>query len=207
MSLVLLLMAGFLVMPLDIDISRFLSTSNLPGDAAIAMKLTEFFAHGFGITMILTAVFVLDPSRRFALLPVIISQLLTSLVVHAIKVTVVRWRPADFFSLDEPPSSSFVSWLGWLDSASNQPWTLSSVTQSFPSGHSAAVVALAIGLTWLYPHGRVLFLVMAILGCLQRIIFHAHWPSDVLLGATIGYAVAMLVLNSRFAQRLTFQKT
>ncbi|MEQ1904355.1 MAG: phosphatase PAP2 family protein [Pirellulaceae bacterium] len=202
-----LVIASLAVMPLDIEISRFLGTENLPGDAVSALKMTEFFAHGFGITLILAAVFALDPSRRYALIPVIVAQLLASLVVHVVKVNVVRWRPADFFNLSEPATSSFVSWLGWLNPDSNQSWNLMSVTQSYPSGHSAAVVALALSLTWLYPHGRVLFLVMAILGCLQRIIFHAHWPSDVLMGATIGYLVAMSVLNSRFAQRMNSRQT
>jgi membrane-associated phospholipid phosphatase len=197
-----LFICSVLVLPFDIEISRSLGITNWPGDAVRAMRLTEFFAHGFGVTLILVAVFALDPSRRYALIPVVIAQLLTSLLVHVVKLTVIRWRPADFFDLSKPETSSFVSWLGWLDPASNQSWNLTSATQSYPSGHSAAVVALALSLTWLYPHGRMLFLTMAILGCLQRIMFHAHWPSDVLLGATIGYLVAMLVLNSRFARRL-----
>ncbi len=201
MALVGLLIASFLVMPFDIEISRYLGMEHLPGDAVRALRLCEFFAHGFGITLMLLAVFALDPRRRFSLIPIVIAQLLSSLIVHAVKVTVIRWRPTDFFDLSEPATNSFVSWLGRINLASNETWNLTSATQSYPSGHSAAVVALALSLTWLYPHGRVLFLTMAILGCLQRIVFHAHWPSDVLFGATIGLVVAMLVLNSRFAAR------
>ena len=60
---------------------------------------------------------------------------------------------------------------------------------------TANVFGLAIGLTWAYPQGRWLFLLFAALAGLQRIVFEAHFPSDVLFAAGLGCAFGFLCVG------------
>ena len=62
--------------------------------------------------------------------------------------------------------------------------------QSFPSSHAAGAVALTTALTLLYPHGWTTFWLLAILCAVLRYVLDAHWPSDIVAGATTGYVVA-----------------
>jgi len=55
---------------------------------------------------------------------------------------------------------------------------------------------LAVGLAWLFPRWRWLFAAMAVLVGCQRIQAGAHYPSDVLCGAALGYAVSRLSFSS-----------
>jgi membrane-associated phospholipid phosphatase len=41
-----------------------------------------------------------------------------------------------------------------------------------------------------YPKGRLLFALWAALACLQRVVAGAHYPSDVLGGVAIAFAIA-----------------
>jgi hypothetical protein len=66
--------------------------------------------------------------------------------------------------------------------------------QSFPSGHSANAVLLAVFLSTLFPGGKPLFWTLAGAACLQRILSHAHWPSDVFAGALVGLVAAALAV-------------
>jgi undecaprenyl-diphosphatase len=67
--------------------------------------------------------------------------------------------------------------------------------QSFPSGHSAAAFALAGVLAWYYPKAAALFWFLAV-GCMaQRIIELAHWPTDCVVGAALGYLWAQIGLR------------
>ena len=67
-------------------------------------------------------------------------------------------------------------------------------------------VGLAVMLSSLFPRGRVLFSVMAILVGMQRIVVSAHFPSDVFAGAAVGWLVAKVcvkAMNSRGDEFMT----
>ncbi len=64
--------------------------------------------------------------------------------------------------------------------------------RSFPSGHSATAAAMAFALTRLYPRGRFIFALIAVLACSQRIASRSHYPTDVLAGVTIAAFIALL---------------
>ena len=51
---------------------------------------------------------------------------------------------------------------------------------------AASAAGLAMGLAWLYPRGRVLFLLLAISAGGQRIVSGDHFASDVVWGAALG---------------------
>lgn len=62
--------------------------------------------------------------------------------------------------------------------------------ESFPSSHSASAVALSVTLATLYPNAAATFWVLALLCAGLRYVLDAHWPSDVVGGIALGYAVA-----------------
>lgn len=68
---------------------------------------------------------------------------------------------------------------------------------AMPSGHTYAAFTIAIVLGWFYPRARVTFLLLATGTACSRILQYAHWPSDCLAGAAIGYIAAWLSLRTR----------
>jgi membrane-associated phospholipid phosphatase len=69
-------------------------------------------------------------------------------------------------------------------------WKHANYRESFPSSHSACAVALTVGLANLYPHLAITFWALALITAGLRYLLDAHWPSDVLGGIALGYAVA-----------------
>jgi len=77
-----------------------------------------------------------------------------------LKLLLARVRPYAF-TLDGSVWTTFGQWLPALSTGSEG--------QSFPSGHTATAVAMAGALIWLYPNGRYLFPLLAVLVGCQRI--------------------------------------
>jgi len=70
-------------------------------------------------------------------------------------------------------------------------------TPSFPSGHAASSFAFAAAMGRAYPRWRIWLLAYATASGLAQIYVGNHYPSDVLAGALLGYAVSTLVWNHR----------
>ncbi len=56
---------------------------------------------------------------------------------------------------------------------------------SFPSGHTATVVALMTALWWLWPRHLLFYILVAAIVAAARIVVGAHYPSDVIAGALV----------------------
>ena len=66
---------------------------------------------------------------------------------------------------------------------------------SFPSGHTTAIVTFTFLLALIHPQKKYLSLVLALCAILisfSRIYLAQHWPEDVLFGITIGLTCASL---------------
>ena len=109
-------------------------------------------------------------------------------MANLLKMIIVRSRPNDV-PLDFH-GSVWATFGHWLPMFSGQ-----SGLQSFPSAHTAAAAGLAAALIWLYPQGRLLFTLLAVLVGCQRIVSGAHFPSDVLIGAAAGCLAATFFLH------------
>jgi membrane-associated phospholipid phosphatase len=68
---------------------------------------------------------------------------------------------------------------------------------SMPSSHTVYAVVLAVFLSAVYPRLRSLWIALAVLVAICRVLFDAHWPTDVIVGAALGGAVASTV-HARF---------
>lgn len=96
---------------------------------------------------------------------------ISGLIVDIIKVIAGRMRPELLFDTHQYGFSGF---------------KFESSFYSFPSGHSATAFAFFIALSLLNPKYKPLFLVLAILIVLSRIILLQHYLSDVAIGSAIG---------------------
>ncbi len=62
---------------------------------------------------------------------------------------------------------------------------------SSPSGHTLRAFSILTALSLLFRRGRILFIALAVLIGISRVIVTAHYPSDVLFGAFIGIFSAL----------------
>jgi undecaprenyl-diphosphatase len=162
------------VIELDGHLTTRLRIAEKPGRLrTLAMILAHsgdswFWLAGLGLLLWLG----MDYWKR-ELLILIVSILVTALVVFAVKLIVRRNRPAGewgkFYRLTDP--------------------------HSFPSGHAAravmlAVVMLGLGSAWI----GLLLLAWAILVGLSRVAMGLHYFSDVVAGWVLGLTVGGLVL-------------
>ena len=155
----------------------------LPGDLRKFIALNEFFGHAVGAALILLTVFVLDHAARPRVPALMLFAYGPGILADVIKFSVGRIRPLRFdWSL--PITDSFVGFFPAIFKSHNlllSGWTI----QSFPSGHTATAVGLAIGLSRLYPHGKWLFATFAALVAIQRVDAGAHWLSDTMASACV----------------------
>lgn len=63
----------------------------------------------------------------------------------------------------------------------------SEMVRSFPSGHASVSFALATVLSFRWPRGRVIWFALAAGVALSRVALGVHWPSDVIVGAGVGW--------------------
>lgn len=67
---------------------------------------------------------------------------------------------------------------------------------SFPSGHATVSFACATVLSALAPRAAPLFVVLAAAIAYSRLYVGVHWPLDVVAGAVLGVAIALLLLSA-----------
>lgn len=193
---------GAAALPIDLSIARiaqaweegqlkFIGSSELKK----LIELSEAFAHGTGVAIILAAVLILDRYRKRCLPRLAALAFGAGIFADILKLTMARVRPRAFdFSSDS--SSIWNTFTGSMRPIDPGSFDYSSI-QSFPSAHAATSVGLAIGLTRLYPQGRAFFITLAVLACSQRIVFSAHWTSDVCWGAAAGFLIAASMTSPR----------
>lgn len=78
-----------------------------------------------------------------------------------------------------------------------------SLFYSFPSGHSATAFSFFIALSLLVPKYKLIFILMAVLVALSRIILVHHYLSDVLVGSAIGTITAYWMYYRYYLQAPT----
>jgi membrane-associated phospholipid phosphatase len=69
-------------------------------------------------------------------------------------------------------------------------------SRSFPSGHTATSFACATALSYLVPRAAPLFYLLAAAIGYSRLYVGVHWPTDVIGGALLGVATALLLLGA-----------
>ncbi len=224
----LLIAAALAIGPFDVSVALTIRTEKLPGDIRRFLDLSEFWGHGLGALLVSVTVWLIVPSHRRKLYCVLGGYALAGITTNCVKLFCWRWRPGYYWMQD---SLGAATWLdaqaisvqrsltsaadptNSLDGASqaSHAWNYffanlnwEHMTQSFPSGHSAAAAALAYGMTRLAPRGAAIYWLLACAACAQRISFNSHWPSDVFVGAAIGLFASAGVFELYERQRALY---
>ncbi|MGE4198765.1 MAG: phosphatase PAP2 family protein [Phycisphaerales bacterium] len=204
---------GFVVVyPMDGALSRWLRAIPLGGD--VKRELTAWQQYGALTSLVVTGVIIalLDGRRWRRVLDLGAAAILTVLACNVMKNVVGRPRPV----LGDPRTilgpwgmypvpvvdaggkermvlthawggAAEVKGAGAVGRVGYELW-------SMPSSHTAGAVVLSFFLAALYPRLRPVAIVLAVMVGLARVITGAHWPSDVILGAALGYAIAAVVM-------------
>jgi len=179
LALLLTILAGFALLA-DLSVAQFVKLGKVPGDLKSLVRLSEAFSYGGTVGLIILLAAVLDP-RGWRVAPrLAITAFGAGLLADGLKLLVARERP----SLAEASGPILDTFVGWLPLFQGNHRL-----QSFPSGHTATAVGLAVALAALYPRGWWLFAAIAALSGVQRIESESHFLSDVLVGAAIGCLV------------------
>jgi membrane-associated phospholipid phosphatase len=189
-----LILLGCAALAVDIPLARWFESQKLPGFIKKTCDLAEVFGHGAGVAAILLTAWVLAPEQRRRLPRVICCTYLAGLAADGMKLLLARGRPykTDFSSIN----SVWGTFHGWFPMFSSE-----SASQSFTSAHTATAVGLALGLSWLFPRGKWLFVGFAALVAVQRMAGPYHFTSDTLWGAAIGCLVAFAFLPGGWLAR------
>jgi membrane-associated phospholipid phosphatase len=183
----LLMLAAGAALPLDLATARWSLQERCPDFLRELFAACEAFGNGIGVAIILIAVWLLDAKGRARMPRLVCAVLSGALTADLVKLLIARTRPRDFVITGQQIADSFTSWLPFGDTQASG--------QSFPSAHTATGVALTLALAWAYPRGRWLFVALGVMVGLQRIESGAHFASDVVMGAAVGWlgAQAMLI--------------
>jgi membrane-associated phospholipid phosphatase len=176
-----------LALGLDVPISTWVHDSGLSGamkNAHGAMYL--FIRYGlrfYGIFWLSTipAFLILLALRKNSAAMIVLLAGIFAGVNQALKWTFGRYRP--FHGEPVYALHPFVGGLPGLLHAE--------VSLSFPSGDVTLAFAMTASLTWAAPRLKILWWCLGIWVCLERIAEGAHYPSDTVAGACLGWFVAL----------------
>lgn len=186
-------------MLIDLPLARWPMDDRIPGDMHRIFAWSEVFAHGYGVAIIGLTVLVLDGSRRAQIPRLLASAYAAGLLANLAKLVVARVRPR-YFAFDGNVIHTFLGFIPNVFGCHSHYQTGFQI-QSFPSGHAATAVGLAAGLTRLYPRGGPLFFSFAFLAAWQRLDVQAHYLSDAVAAASIGFLGAACVADRRLLGR------
>lgn len=186
---------GSLAFRLDARLSELIRSKELAGDLEKAVLLSEAFAHGSGVIVILLALYLCGVPRG-KVLQILILSAGAGVTANLLKSLFTRVRPYARDALAVVENSTAFQEMG-----SGSFWDAS--VRSFPSGHSATAVGFALALAYVFPRGRWLFLAVALVACYQRVYVGAHYPSDVLWGGAIAGMWGLCCLRSKWYTNLS----
>ena len=193
----LLLLSAWLVFPWDAWISLYCHRipAGEPKFLRNILDNVEPFGHAVGVVVASLLVMLLDPKQWKTGTSVFCAGAGGGLAADFFKLCVGRVRPRnfDFASLDA--QATLTGWLPIFNGGG-------SGSQSFPSAHAATAFGLAVMLSSIYPRARWLFFLMAVMVLGHRLHSGAHYASDILAGAAIGWLVALCCV--RFAVRFRY---
>lgn len=201
-----LCVAGLSVIPWDAPISHWATSIKLGGDVRRELEVAQQFGGLLSITVVFTLIWLLDSARRRIIWSGVGSLACTGMFCTAAKLLFGRPRP----KFNEP---SLLGPWGTFDlggkTGVRHAWEfwagISSDLWSMPSSHTAFAAALAVFLAAAYPRLRGPVALSVAVVAIARVLLGAHYPSDVLVGAAIGWSagvLGMMTVNRFLSERM-----
>jgi len=202
--MVVALIGFVLFFPFDGPISRTLKNISIGGDLEREILTIQQFGGISSLVLVGLLVWLLDRGRWRRLHDLTLAALSTWGVVAVLKILIGRPRPRfdqPFTFLGpfrqimvDPQMEMRHSWEVWGNIASKL-W-------SMPSSHTSAAAALAAFLMVNYPQLKwLMFGWVAFVG-VARVLVGAHYPTDVIVGASIGFMVSLPIVEGGHGRRL-----
>jgi len=199
---------GLLLMPFDRAVAAWTTGLQHRGDFWRELETYQQYGQGGAIVLAGLVIWLLDPPRRRRLFDWALALVLVWMVVFPGKLLIGRPRPR----LGDPYGFLW-PWGTWdyggevgLRHAWQVGRGISSDLWSMPSSHAAFAAVMSVFLSRLYPRLTGLAVAMVVVVGSGRVLFRAHYPSDVLIGAAVAWLIASLVgggfLGVRAAERL-----
>ncbi|QYK48822.1 MAG: phosphatase PAP2 family protein [Phycisphaeraceae bacterium] len=207
--LIITALATSCLLPFDGIIARASRDAAIGGD--FRRVLGWFGEYGQGGMIILTAalVFLLDKHNARRLLDYALALMLAAAATLPLKMLTGRPRPREsmletYTHLDflgpfgahpfSPEVGVRHAWEFWSDT--------NAALWSMPSSHVVYAVVMSVWLAALYPPLRTLAWILAALVAIARVLFGAHYPTDVIVGAALGYLIATPCITRLWGIRL-----
>ena len=198
---ILVMVVGFaLVHPFDGPLAARAShlAASMPRDLRRELFAWQQYGQATAIIVAALIVWLLDPTRRRRLLDLVLALLIAQLVSTSAKLLIGRPRPRPEFN---DPTTFLSPWGKYPITINGKPtlvhaWDTGANTDlwSMPSSHTLFAAVLSVFLACLYPGLRWLALALALLVGFGRVLFDAHWPTDVIVGAAAGWLIARSII-------------
>lgn len=189
-----------ILLPTDGPTSQWARSGRLPGDLTRELHVVQQFGGATSIFVVLLCMIALDAARVRRMLDWALAAICTSLSVLLLKMLTGRPRPkfADPLQFNGPfgqyidptkvnaDGSAHVVGPA-LGFGNEELW-------SMPSSHTSGAFVLAVFLATMYPRLKPMAFGFAALVGACRILFGAHYLTDVLVGGLIGWAIASIII-------------
>lgn len=183
------------ILPYDGTIDKWLSATKLPGDVKRELHAWQQYGQGVCIGVVILLVWLLDPKNRPRVLDYGVALALVGLMTTAGKMLIGRPRP----KFDDP--QRFLGPFGVYPISKADGTTvlahawetskgISSDLWSMPSSHTAFAAAMSVFLATLYPRIRWVAIALVCVVAMGRMLFDAHYLTDVIAGGVSGWVVA-----------------
>jgi membrane-associated phospholipid phosphatase len=146
--------------------------------------------------LVITAIALIDKAGPRRALAIAIGCFATVMLTYLLKDLCGRSRPHSF---DVPGVK--VPMGEWIWGGPAKGFGGGSTWASFPSAHTTGAFALSVGLAWFYPRARGLFMTLATITAVQRVLHGAHFVSDVIAGLGISVLVTRSMFQAKLAGR------
>lgn len=190
---------GAAAFPLDGALSDWARSvgAGLGGDVRRELEAMQQYGQLGCLVIVGVGFALLQPWRARRLLDLGAAVGLTWIAANAMKMLIGRPRP----KFDDPGIllGPFGQYPVNAEAGVRHAWEfwtpISSDLWSMPSSHTAFAVMLSVFLAAMAPRLRPLVFVLAVIVGLCRVLFGAHYLSDVLVGAGVGLAASSVVVR------------
>lgn len=192
--------------PYDMAISRAARSIGLGGDIRREVEAWQQYGQLVSMLFVAALIVLLDGKRWRRLLDMAAAAVCSGIVLNLMKMFIGRPRPkfddahtvlwpTGMYPIPGPNHTEVMAHAYDLGKG------ISSDLWSMPSSHTAYAMVLSLFLVAMYPRLRWLAWGMVVFVGLARVATGAHWATDVIVGAAVGYIIARPAIRGYWGVR------